>query len=311
MNSAIELTDVGWRVSDAFALDSVSLHVPRGSIYGFLGPNGSGKTTTIRLFMGMLKPDAGTISVLDRSVPREMKSILARVGYVPERPHVYPALTVGEQVRYHASFFRLFDHGWAKELTGRLGLDPRQKIARMSKGETGKLLLLLALSQRPELLVLDEPTDGLDPVVRRDVLTAVLDYVAETHATVFISSHLVHELERICDWVGVMDAGRVVAEMPMHQFKNGMKRLRVTQAPRAAGAAPFTVVSRQTDNGIGSAETWIVRGWEPSMRFYFEGAGASLRDVVDLDLEESFVELLRSSRPSTAEPFDPNSELGS
>jgi ABC-2 type transport system ATP-binding protein len=249
--------------------------------------------------MGMMKADAGAIRVLDREVPREMKSILARVGYVPERPHVYPALTVAEQVRYHASFFRLFDDGWAQELIGRLRLDPDQRIARMSKGETGKLLLLLALSQRPELLVLDEPTEGLDPVVRRDVLTAVLDYVSETSATVFISSHLVHELERICDWVGVMDAGRVAAEMPMQQFKNGVKRLRVSGAPHDAVDAPFTLVSRQSDNGIGSSETWIVRGWEPAMRYYFEGTGATLRDVVDLDLEESFVELLRSSRPST------------
>jgi ABC-2 type transport system ATP-binding protein len=116
---------------------------------------------------------------------------------------------------------------------------------------------------------------------------------------VFISSHLVHELERICDWVGVMDAGRVAAEMPMQQFKNGVKRLRVSGAPPDAVDAPFTLVSRQSDNGIGSSETWIVRGWEPAMRYYFEGTGATLRDVVDLDLEESFVELLRSSRPST------------
>jgi ABC-2 type transport system ATP-binding protein len=311
VNNAIELSSVCWRASRSFALDDVTLQVPRGSIYGFLGPNGSGKTTTIRVFMGMIQAEQGDISVLDRTVPREMKSILARVGYVPERPHVYPALTVAEQVRYHASFFRLFDQGWAKELIGRLGLDPDQNIARMSKGETGKLLLLLALSQRPELLVLDEPTDGLDPVVRRDVLTAVLDYVSETSATVFISSHLVHELERFCDWVGVMDHGRVVAEMPMQHFKSGIKRLRVAQAPTAAADAPFTLVSRQPDNGVGSVETWIVRGWDPSMRFYFEGAGAALRDVVDLDLEESFVELLRSSRAPAEAINHPSAQRGS
>ncbi len=297
MSNAIELTGVGWRATKAFALDDVHIRVPRGAIYGFLGPNGSGKTTTIRIFMGMVKADAGTISVLGHSVPRDMKRILARVGYVPERPHVYPALTVAEQVRYHASFFPAFDRGWADELSARLRLDPDQKIARMSKGETGKLLLLLALSQRPELLVLDEPTEGLDPVVRRDVMTAMLDYVSETGATVFVSSHLVHELERICDWVGVMDAGRLVAEMPMQQFKNGVKRLRVAKPPPDVADTPFTLVSRQSDNGMGSTETWVVRGWDPAMRHYFDGAGATLRDVVDLDLEESFVELLRSARP--------------
>jgi ABC-2 type transport system ATP-binding protein len=179
-------------------LHNVSLRVPVGSIYGFLGPNGSGKTTTIRLFVGMMRPDSGDIRVLGKSVPKEMPRLLSRVGFVPERPHVYPALTVGEAVRFHASFYPSWDRGWCDEHTARLELHPTRRIARMSKGETGKLLLLLALSQRPDLLVLDEPTDGLDPVVRRDVLTAVLDYVSQTSATVFISSHLVHELERMC-----------------------------------------------------------------------------------------------------------------
>lgn len=297
MNSAIELDGVGWKAGKSFALKDLSIRVPAGSIYGFLGPNGSGKTTTIRMFMGMMKPDRGDIRVLGLSVPKDMPRILARVGYVPERPHTYPALTVGEQVKFHSSFFKLWDDGWAKELMERLNLDPTRKIARMSKGETGKLLLLLALSQRPELLVLDEPTDGLDPVVRRDVLTAVLDYVGETNATVFISSHLVHELERICDWVGVMDNGSLVAELPMQAFKNGIKRIKVAGVTNVPADVPFTVLSREQANGTASVETWIVRGWQDPMRTYFDGAGMTLRDVVDLDLEEGFVELLRSSRP--------------
>lgn len=299
MNNAIELTDVGWKTGEAFELKDLTLRVPTGSIYGFLGPNGSGKTTTIRMFMGMMKPDHGDIRVLDRTVPKEMPRILARVGYVPERPHVYPSLTVQEAVKYHSSFYDLWDHGWAKELTGRLGLDPKRKISRMSKGENGKLLILLALSQRPDLLVLDEPTDGLDPVVRRDVLTAVLDYVSETSATVFISSHLVHELERICDWVGVMDDGQLVAELPMQSFKNGIKRIRVADAPDLPGDTPFVLLDRKEADGLGSVETWIVRGWQDPMKQYFAGVGATLRDVIDLDLEEGFVELLRSSRPNS------------
>ncbi|HSM61169.1 MAG TPA: ABC transporter ATP-binding protein [Longimicrobiales bacterium] len=297
MNHAIELSEVRWRAGRSFALRDLSLNVPAGSIYGFLGPNGSGKTTTIRVFMGMLRPDAGEVRVLGMSVPRQMPRILARVGYVPERPHVYPALTVAEQVRYHSSFFELWDAGWAAELTERLGLDPDRRISRMSKGETGKLLMLLALAQRPDLLVLDEPTDGLDPVVRRDVLAAVLDYVGETGATVFISSHLVHELERICDWVGVMDGGRLVAELPMLHFKNGIKRIRLSGTPVVPVDPPFRILSRHGANGSGPSETWVVEGWQEPMRQYFEGVGVTLRDVVDLDLEESFVELLRASRP--------------
>jgi ABC-2 type transport system ATP-binding protein len=298
VNSAIELNQVSWKAGKGFALRDLSLRVPVGSVYGFLGPNGSGKTSTIRLFMGMMKPDSGDIRVLGKPVPRELPRVLARVGYVPERPHVYPALTVAEALRYHASFYPSWDAGWCTEMTKQLALDPSRKIARMSKGETGKLLLLLALSQRPDLLVLDEPTDGLDPVVRRDVLTAVLDYVSETSATVFISSHLVHELERFCDWVGVLDGGQLVAELPMQSFKSGIKRIRVADAPDTPGDTPFVILSRNGGDAFGSVETWIVRGWQDPMRQYFDGVGANVRDVIDLDLEEGFVELLRSSRPT-------------
>jgi ABC-2 type transport system ATP-binding protein len=297
-NLAIELVDVSWKAGSSFAIRDLSLRVPTGSIYGFLGPNGSGKTTTIRMITGMQRPHRGELRVLGSDVAKEMPSILANVGYVPERPHVYPALTVGEAIRFHASFFPLWDEGWGKQLVERLGLDPERKIARMSKGESGKLLMLLALSQRPRLLVLDEPTDGLDPVVRRDVMTAVLDYVSESGATVFVSSHLVHELERICDWVGVMDNGRLVAELPMQSFKNEIKRIRLQDVPPAPPEAPFTILSRQSTNGGAPGETWVVRGWRDPMRDYFASIGATIRDVVDLDLEEGFVELLRSSRPS-------------
>ena len=309
MSEAIAITGLAWKAGRSFSLRDITLRVPQGSIYGFLGPNGSGKTTTIRMLLGMMKPDAGDIRVLGMDVPREMSDILARVGYVPERPHVYPALTVSEHVRYHASFFARWDASRSQDLIGRFGLDPAQRISRLSKGETGKLLLLLALSQRPDLLVLDEPTEGLDPVVRRDVLAAVLDYVGEAGATVFISSHLVHELERICDWVGVLDGGALVAELPMQVFKNGIKRLRVAGVraggadsatiPAAdAAAAPFTLLTRERPDAPASPETWIVRGWEDSMRAWFTAAGLELRDVVDLDLEDGFVELLRSSRPA-------------
>src|SRR5205823_2462990 len=143
----------------------------------------------------------------------------------------------------------------------------------LSKGETGKLMMLLALATQPELLVLDEPTDGLDPVVRRDVLEALLAYVAAHQATVFISSHLVHELERICDWIAVMDRGRLVAELPMQEFKDGIKRLTVNGARPEMPEAPFTILSRKSANGAG--EQWLVRGWRGDMRGYFDGAGAT------------------------------------
>jgi ABC-2 type transport system ATP-binding protein len=294
MSNAVEIRDLQYRAGKRFEIRDLALNVPSGSMYGFLGPNGAGKTTTIRLMLGLLRPAAGRITVLGGQIPHEAPRILARTGYVPEQPHLYPSLTIDEALRFHAAFYATWDWAWAIELLGAFGLDRTQLLGRLSKGEMGKLEMLLALAQRPELLVLDEPTDGLDPVVRRDVLAALLEYVAQQNATVFISSHLVHELERICDWVGVMDRGRLVVELPMHSFKSGIKRLRVANPPALPGDTPFVVLSREP--GTGEAETWIVRGWQATMTQYFTGVGASLRDVVDLDLEEGFVELLRTFR---------------
>ena len=293
MTDAISIRDLSWRAAKEFAIRDLSMSVPTGAIYGFLGPNGSGKTTTIRLMLGMIEPQQGRIDVLGHSMPGAAHRALSRIGYVPERLHLYGRLSVEESIRYHQAFFPTFDPAEAERLRRRFGLREEQKVSRLSKGEAGKLMMLLALSQRAELLVLDEPTDGLDPVVRRDVLAALVDYVEGQRATVLISSHLVHEQERICDWVGVMDAGRLVAELPMQEFRSGIKRLRVLQAPAAHDAAPFSLLSRAREAQV---EDWVVRGWQPEMREWFQRFGAELRDVQDLDLEDSFVELLRGAR---------------
>jgi ABC-2 type transport system ATP-binding protein len=300
MTNAIEIRDLSYSAGRSFALRDVSVTVPQGSIYGFLGPNGAGKTTTVRLLLGMVRRDAGDVRLLGRAVPGELPSALALTGYVPERPHIYASLRVDEALRCHAAFHaRRWDAGWATRLQRLFELPGDRRVGRLSKGETGKLMMLLALAQRPELLILDEPTDGLDPMVRRDVLAALLDYVSDAGATVFISSHLVHELERICDWVGVLDRGRMIAEMPIATLKGGIKRIRLTTAPANGHAAPFEVLSRAQDP-LASCETWVVRGWSDPMLTYFDTAGATVRDVVDLDLEEVFVELLRSGREVTA-----------
>ena len=302
MTNAIQTNGMWYRASPDFELSDVALNVPEGSVYGFLGPNGCGKTTTIRLLLGLHRADKGEITVLGQSVPREMPQILRRTGYVPETSHIYPTLTVEEATRYHAAFFsREWDPAWTDELFDRFALPPHQRVSKLSKGELGKLLVLLALAQRPELLVLDEPTEGLDPVVRRELLSALLDYVAEQGATILISSHLVHELERMCDWIGLMDQGRLVAEMPMQAFKDGIKRLRVMDPPAVYRDTPFEVLAREPVNGGAPGEMVLVRGWHADMTNYFGDIGSSLREVVDLDLEEGFVELLRAFRAEMTE----------
>ena len=293
MTHAIAVDGLRYRAGRAFEIRDLTLRVPQGAIYGFLGPNGSGKTTTIRLILGLLRPLAGTIRVLERDVPRDIVPVLARTGYVPEQPHLDVTLTVDEAVRFHAAFYPTWDQAWAARLLNDFELDATRPVGKLSKGQRGKLMMLLALAQRPELLMLDEPTDGLDPVVRRDMLAALLDYVAQRGATVFVSSHLIHELERICDWVAVMDRGALVSELPMQEFKGGIKRLRVAGAPPQLTGLPFSLLSRVPN---GTTEAWVVSGWRPEMAGYFDVGPIALREVVDLDLEEGFVELLRAAR---------------
>jgi len=296
MSKAIETSGVCYRPAKDFEIKDLSLSVPTGSVYGFLGPNGSGKTTTIRLLMGQHRAESGSIQLLDRSVPGEMHQALQHIGYVPERPHLYPSLTVVEAVQYHSAFYETWDDAWADSLFDRFSLPPHRRISRLSKGERGKLMTLLALGQRPELLILDEPTEGLDPVVRRELTSVILDYVAARGATVLISSHLVHELERFCDWIGIMDMGRLVVDMPMHDFKTGIKRLHIVNPAGSYPNPPFDILHRETAGNGATGETWLVRGWKSEMQEFFTDTNSTLRDVVDLDLEDGFVELLRAFR---------------
>ncbi len=254
----------------------------------------------IKLIMNFMKPHGGEILVLGETFAARGPEILSRIGYVPERPHLYSGLTVAEAMEYHAAFYRSWNPARAADLLQRFGLLTSATLSRLSKGEMGKVMMLLALSTTPELLILDEPTDGLDPVVRRDVIQVLLEFVSQHGATVFISSHLVHELERICDWVGVLDVGKLIAELPMDAFKSGIKKLRIQNAPRDLGNAPFMLLGKDAQLNGRDTETWTVNGWDDSMKDFFADTGASLKEVIDVDLEDGFVELLKSFRADNA-----------
>lgn len=291
MPPALATRGLSRRLGSGFAVRDVALSVPAGAVYGLLGPNGAGKTTTLRLVLDLLHPDGGEVEILGIDARRYPAEARRRVGYVPERPGLPEWMTVRRAMRHHAVFFPGWSDTAAEELRRRMGLPADRAVRHLSKGQAGKLSLLLALAHRPNLLILDEPTDGLDPVARRDFLEMLLEHVADTGATVLLSSHLVHELERIADWIGVMDAGSLVAEMPMETFRGSIKRLRVdAEAVRTADGLPFTVLSRVAR---GREELWSVRGWEPGMEAALAERGIGLRGVVDLDLEECYVELLR------------------
>jgi ABC-2 type transport system ATP-binding protein len=277
-----------------FSLRDVSLTVPAGSIYALLGPNGAGKTTTLRLMMGLLRADAGEVEIAGIDARRRGTEARGKVGYVPDRPSLPDWMTGSQAMRHHAVFFPGWDAAYATELARRLRVDPARRVRELSKGEAAQLALLLALAHRPPVLLMDEPTDGADPVARRVLTELLLEYVADSGAAVLISSHLARELERFADWVGVMDGGRLVAETPLERFRGSIKRLRVTAGPTADGGLPFHLLSRERR---GREEVWAVRGWEPAMAGGLAARGVEVKEVVDLDLEDCYVELLRGGAP--------------
>jgi ABC-2 type transport system ATP-binding protein len=293
VETALRTRGLSRRMARDFAIDDVSLTVPAGAVYGLLGPNGGGKTTTLRLVLDLLRPDRGEVEIMGVDARRHPARARMRVGYVPDRLGAPAWMTVERAMRHHAVFYRTWDARFAQSLAARLRLPTARRLVHLSRGEAGKLSLLLALAHRPELLILDEPTDSLDPLARREFMELLLEFVADTRATVVMSSHLVQELERVADWVAVIDAGSLAWESPIAELR-GIKRLRVGAAPATADTFPFTRLAREVH---GREEVWVVRGWKPSMRGALAARGVELRDVIDLDLEECYMELLRTVRP--------------
>jgi ABC-2 type transport system ATP-binding protein len=192
------------------ALDNVSVFVPRGSVLGLVGENGAGKTTLIRHLLGSLKAQGGSVRVFGLDPVLDPVGVLSRVGYLSERRDLPGWMRVDEFMRYCQAFYPGWDERYAAELLEQFQLDPAQKLKSLSQGQQAKAGLLTSLAYRPELLILDEPSSGLDPVVRRDILEAIIRIVAEEGRTVLFSSHLLDEVERVADHVVMLQRGRVV-----------------------------------------------------------------------------------------------------
>ncbi len=194
-----------------FDLKDVSFELPRGYIMGLVGPNGAGKTTTIRMIMDLAKPDSGHISVLGRQMAADHIELKRKIGYVPENHEYYSDMTVAWTTQFVARHYPTFSQAKLDELLHKYGVDPRKKVGSLSKGTKAKLAMALALAHQPELLILDEPTSGLDPVVRRELLSDLLEFVADGDRSVLFSTHITSDLERVADYVTLIVDGRVVA----------------------------------------------------------------------------------------------------
>ena len=206
--TALHASGLGKRYRQRWALRDCSLQIPEGKVAGLVGPNGAGKTTLLHLAVGLLAPDAGTVTVLDGQ-PASGPAQLAKVGFVAQDTPVYAGLSVADHLRFGAHLNPGWDAGYAAERIERLGLDPGQRAGKLSGGQRAQLALTLAIAKRPRLLILDEPVASLDPLARREFLQDLMEAVAEHEVSVILSSHLVSDLERVCDYLVVLAASRV------------------------------------------------------------------------------------------------------
>jgi ABC-2 type transport system ATP-binding protein len=215
----IDVSGLTRRFGGKTALDSVSVSLPRGAVYGLVGANGAGKTTLIKHILGLLRAESGSVRVFGLDPVAEPVAVLSRIGYLSEENDLPGWMRVDELLRYSRAFDPAWDDGYMEELRQAFALDPAAKIKTLSKGQKARAGLLIALAYRPELLVLDEPSSGLDPIVRRDILGAVIRTIADEGRTVLFSSHLLEEVERVADHVTMIDQGRIVLSGPLGALK--------------------------------------------------------------------------------------------
>ena len=215
----ISVSGLTRRFGPRAALASVSLSIPRGAVYGLVGANGAGKTTLIRHILGLLRAESGSVRVFGRDPVADPVGVLSRIGYLSEENDLPGWMRIEELIRYTRAFYPGWDDAYAEELRQAFALDPAVKVKSLSKGQKARAGLLIALAYRPELLVLDEPSSGLDPIVRRDILGAVIRTVADEGRTVLFSSHLLDEVEQVADHVAMISRGAIVLSAPLQAIK--------------------------------------------------------------------------------------------
>ena len=217
--SVIKIENLTRQFGGKTALNAVNLSMPRGGVYGLVGANGAGKTTLIKHILGLLQAESGSVRVFGLDPVAEPVAVLSRIGYLSEENDLPGWMRVDELIRYSRAFYPAWDDAYAEELRQQFALDPAARIKTLSKGQKARAGLLIALAYRPELLVLDEPSSGLDPIVRRDILGAVIRTIADEGRTVLFSSHLLDEVERVADHVTMINQGAIVLSAPLAAIK--------------------------------------------------------------------------------------------
>jgi ABC-2 type transport system ATP-binding protein len=232
--SALRLDGLGKRYGSKWALRDCTLEVPAGTVTALVGPNGAGKTTLLQLAVGLTRPSAGSLSVLGLSPQAAARELLPRVGFVAQEHPLHRGFTIAETLRLGRELNPTWDDAFARERLDRLGLARRQRIGKLSGGQQAQVALTLALAKRPELLLLDEPVASLDPLARREFLTMLMEAVSDGGITVVLSSHILADLERVCDHLVILSHARTQLAGPIDEVVAGH---RVLTAPRTDPAA--------------------------------------------------------------------------
>jgi ABC-2 type transport system ATP-binding protein len=293
-HTVIEICDVTRRFGAKQALDNVSLVVPRGVVFGLVGANGAGKTTLIRHVLGLLKAQTGLVRVFGLDPVKEPVRVLARIGYLSEEGDLPGWMRVDELMRYLRAFYPTWDEAYAQDLRKQFNLDPSAKVKTLSKGQRARAGLLVALAYRPELLLLDEPSSGLDPIVRRDILGAIVRTIADEGRTVLFSSHLLDEVERISDRVAMLKEGRVLFTGDLDDIKQTHRRLTFHFEIERKQPPPLDGVLSW--EGRGCNWTAIACGRPDDLTLAASAFGGEIVEQKALSLDEIF--LAQVGRPS-------------
>lgn len=275
------------------ALADVTLRIPRGCVFGLVGENGAGKTTLIKHLLGLYRAQAGTVSVFGFDPVREPPEVLSRIGYLSEERDLPDWMRVGELMNYSQAFYPGWDANFARELLEMFELNPGQKVRTLSRGQRARAGLLAALAHRPELLLLDEPSSGLDPAARQDILGAVIRTVADEGRTVLFSSHLLHEVQRVADHVALLHRGKLVLDEPLDGLLT-RHRILTLHFPSALTVQP-PIPGALWWSGEGTEWVCLGNGELTELRQAAEGAGAQVVEERAPSLEEIFLARTRGA----------------
>jgi ABC-2 type transport system ATP-binding protein len=288
--TVIRTENVVRRFGSTVALDGLDLEVKEGTIYGFLGRNGAGKTTTIKMLAALLRPDKGTVEVFSEDPWEHSVETKQRIGYLSETQVLFPWMRVEEIIRFCSNFYPKWDFEYTRNMLDSLGLDENKKIRHLSKGQQRQVGLILALSHHPDLLLLDEPAGGLDTVVRRDFLKGIIDLIQEHGKTVFISSHILTDIERVIDHVGIIDEGKMLVSGAVDDLKETVKRVRFGFRDGDMPEVPLPQVLKTRTSG----NDMLVTVRDPDVHAIREFAEAHNADfeIIDLNLEELFIDFV-------------------